>query len=60
VVDYYDASTMNRPYRQALPQEEVLRSLRREAGRRFDPNLVTAFLTCGSAMDRIRKEYPVA
>ncbi len=43
VVDSFDAMTTNRPYRKALPMKEALRRLRTEAGKQFDPEVVTEF-----------------
>jgi HD-GYP domain-containing protein (c-di-GMP phosphodiesterase class II) len=43
VADAFDAMTSNRPYRQALPEEEALVELRRNAGTHFDPRVVAAF-----------------
>lgn len=44
LVDYFDALTMDRVYRPARPLEEVLTSIARERGKRFDPRLADAFL----------------
>lgn len=44
VVDAFDAMTTTRPYREALPQEQAAKVLRRERGRQFDPQVVDAFL----------------
>ena len=44
VSDAYEAMTSNRPYRNALPQDEALNILRKESGRQFDPQIVEAFL----------------
>jgi HD domain len=43
VADAFDAMTSNRPYREALPEEEALAELRRNAGTHFDPRVVAAF-----------------
>jgi len=43
VADAFDTMTSNRPYRQALPEEEALVELRRNAGTHFDPKVVAAF-----------------
>jgi HD-GYP domain-containing protein (c-di-GMP phosphodiesterase class II) len=43
VADAFDAMTSNRPYRQALPEEEALLELKRNAGTHFDPRVVGAF-----------------
>ncbi|HLW01744.1 MAG TPA: HD-GYP domain-containing protein [Ktedonobacterales bacterium] len=44
VADVYDALLSARPYKAALSPEEVQHYLRAEAGRRFDPFVVQAFL----------------
>lgn len=43
VADAFDAMTSDRPYRQALPEEDALAELRRNAGTHFDPRVVAAF-----------------
>ena len=43
VVDCFDALTSRRPYRPALPQDEAVQMLRDEAGKAFDPAIVTRF-----------------
>jgi putative nucleotidyltransferase with HDIG domain len=45
VADTIDAMTSERPYRGALPIEEVGKELRRLAGRQFDPRIVEVFLS---------------
>ena len=45
IVDVYDALTNVRPYRPALPRDEVVAMMRADAGRHFDPELLEAFLT---------------
>lgn len=44
VVDFFDALTMDRCYRQALPDAEVLEMLQAERGHAFDPRIVDVFL----------------
>lgn len=43
VADVYDALTTARSYRPALPQEEALRIMRRDAGKLLDPRLFDEF-----------------
>lgn len=43
VADSFDAMTTDRPYRNALSEEEALAELRRMAGKQFDPRVVAAF-----------------
>jgi putative two-component system response regulator len=45
VADVWDALTSNRPYRRALPAEQVRAHIRAQAGRHFDPAVVEAFLS---------------
>jgi HD-GYP domain-containing protein (c-di-GMP phosphodiesterase class II) len=52
VADAYDAMTTERPYRQALSEEEAAEALRREAGHQLDPDIVDAFL---EAMEERRR-----
>ncbi len=44
VVDVWDALASDRPYRPAWPREKILRYIRSQAGKRFDPMVVDAFL----------------
>jgi diguanylate cyclase (GGDEF)-like protein/putative nucleotidyltransferase with HDIG domain len=44
IADFFDAMTSDRPYRRALPAEEALELLRREAGSQFDPQLAALFI----------------
>lgn len=44
VADVYDALTSDRPYRPAWPREKAIDFLITEAGKQFDPHIVTAFL----------------
>ncbi len=44
LVDTFDAMSSNRPYRKALPYNEIREELQRNAGTQFDPDLVKAFL----------------
>ncbi len=54
VADVYDALLSARPYKAALSAEEVKHYLVAEAGRRFDPHIVTAFIhALDPAADRI-------
>lgn len=44
VVDVYDALTSERPYKRAWTAQEAAVELRAQAGRQFDPEIVSAFL----------------
>jgi len=43
VCDAYHAMTTDRPYRQALPEDEAIRRLEQAAGTQFDPLVVATF-----------------
>ncbi len=43
VVDFYDATRCDRPYRVGMPREDSLALLRRMAGTSFDPRVVDVF-----------------
>jgi putative nucleotidyltransferase with HDIG domain len=45
VVDVWDALRSDRPYRSGWPQAQIVEYLRQQAGSRFDPQVVEAFLT---------------
>ena len=44
VIDVYDALVSNRPYRKAMPIEEVRELIQKDSGRHFDPQVVEAFM----------------
>jgi PAS domain S-box-containing protein/putative nucleotidyltransferase with HDIG domain len=44
VVDVWDALSSNRPYRAAWPKEKVIKYIRAESGKHFDPNVIDIFL----------------
>ena len=44
VVDVWDALSSDRPYRLALPKDEVINYIKEENGKHFDPKVVEAFL----------------
>lgn len=50
VVDVFDALTSARPYKGAIPLAEALTMLERDAGRHFDPTVVTAFKQIASTL----------
>jgi HD-GYP domain-containing protein (c-di-GMP phosphodiesterase class II) len=45
IVDVWDAMTHDRPYRKAIPHEEVISYLTDQSGRYFDPNVVDVFIS---------------
>jgi putative two-component system response regulator len=46
IVDVWDAMRSERPYRRAIPDEEVKEFILKQKGILFDPILVDAFLEC--------------
>lgn len=44
VIDVYDALVSNRPYRKAMPIEEVRTLIKADSGKHFDPQVVEAFM----------------
>lgn len=44
VADAYDAMNSDRPYRQALQHDEIIRELREGSGSQFDPTIIKIFL----------------
>jgi diguanylate cyclase (GGDEF)-like protein/PAS domain S-box-containing protein len=44
IVDSFDAMTSDRPYRRAFSREQAIKEIKKDAGIKFDPELVEAFL----------------
>jgi putative nucleotidyltransferase with HDIG domain len=44
IVDVYDALVSERPYRKALPRDEVIAYLKDQSGSHFDPSVLNLFL----------------
>ena len=57
VVDFFDALTMDRPYRKAVDNDEVVEMIRAENGTRFDPRIVKVFLEVRKDIEAIQAEY---
>jgi putative two-component system response regulator len=56
VADFFDALTMDRPYRQAVATDVVLDMIREESGAHFDPSAVEAFFDHLVEITEIRKD----
>lgn len=54
IVDVYDALTAERVYKKAIPEDEVLRMMREERGKHFDPEIFDAFLEILPRLREIR------
>jgi PAS domain S-box len=57
IADVYDACISERPYKPALPHEEVVSIITRGSGTHFDPELVGIFLEYNQDFWRIAQEY---
>ncbi|WP_282189067.1 PAS domain S-box protein [Azospirillum sp. SYSU D00513] len=57
VTDVFDALLSRRPYKEPWSLERVLNHLRAEAGRHFDPRLVSAFLDDIPGMVQLHARY---
>jgi putative two-component system response regulator len=53
IVDFYDASTMDRPFRPARPKEEVLQQMQDSEGSAFDPALLSVFFRCLPEIEKV-------
>lgn len=58
LADVYDALSSQRCYKDAWAQEQVLNTIRREAGKQFDPEMVEVFFLCLDVLHNIRDRYP--
>jgi putative two-component system response regulator len=59
VVDFFDALTMDRVYRKALPDDLALGMLAEQRGHAFDPRLVDCFLAHSQEMIALRERVNV-
>jgi diguanylate cyclase (GGDEF)-like protein/putative nucleotidyltransferase with HDIG domain len=53
VVDFYDATRCDRPYRKGMTREDSLTLLRKMAGSSFDPRVVEVFIEHVEAFDNL-------
>lgn len=60
VADAYEAMTSDRPYRDAIGQNEALDELRRHSGKQFDPAVVDAMIRVVHKQDAQRDEKRAA
>ena len=58
LADVYDALSSARCYKEPWDEDKVLRIIREESGRQFDPELVEIFLEILDTMRSIRERYP--
>jgi putative two-component system response regulator len=57
VVDFFDALTMDRPYRKAVPNDEVISMIENETGSSFDPAIVEVFFDVRPEIEEIQRYY---
>lgn len=57
VADVFDALTVDRCYRPALPNDEAVRMMRAERGGQFDPDALDAFLDHFHEAERIQEAH---
>lgn len=55
IVDVWDALISDRPYRKALPREDVIAYLKDQSGRHFDPLVVDVFMQALNSIDTLDK-----
>lgn len=53
VVDFYDTTRCDRPYRPGMRREDSLALLRRKAGTSFDPRVVETFIRNVDSLDKL-------
>ncbi len=53
VIDAYDALSFDRPYRKALPKDEIYQIIQDASGTKFDPAVVEQFLLMQAERDKI-------
>jgi putative two-component system response regulator len=56
LADTFDAMAQSRPYRKALPMDEVLEEIRNERGKQFAPAVVDAFFNAKPYLDYLKKD----
>jgi putative two-component system response regulator len=57
IVDFFDALTVDRPYRRAVPNEEVVAMMDEECGAHFDPDLLKVFHRVRPKIEEVQAEY---
>lgn len=57
LADMYDALTSKRVYKEIHPHEDAYETIVEESGKRFDPEVVKAFVACHEEFEAIAKQY---
>lgn len=60
VLDFFDALTMKRPYREAVPADDVIGMMEEQRGSHFDPQVLDCFLRLRPQVESVRASYPTA
>jgi HD-GYP domain-containing protein (c-di-GMP phosphodiesterase class II) len=58
VVDVYDALVSKRPYKGAFSNEEAMRIITDDAGKRFDPKIVEVFAEIQEQVAEMAERLP--
>lgn len=58
IADVYDALSSARVYKDSWDETKVLKVIRSESGKHFDPDIVDAFFSCLEVLRSIGKKYP--
>lgn len=57
VVDFFDALTIDRPYRGAVPNDEVVAMMEEGTGSHFDADVMAVFLKVRGKIEEVQAEY---
>ena len=57
VVDVFDAISVDRPYRKAIPHDTVIDMMLEESGKHFDPDVLDAFMNSLEEIKEIQARY---
>ncbi len=57
VVDVFDAVTVDRPYRRAVPHDEVIEMMLGDAASHFDPDVLEAFIDSIEEIKAVQAEH---
>lgn len=58
IADVYDALHSNRAYKNAWAEEKVIETMKKDRGRKFDPELFDVFLRILPTLQDIRRRFP--
>jgi len=58
IADVFDALASRRSYKAAWSEDEILNTLKKEAGHQFDPELIEIFFSCLDSIKAIQERYP--